>query len=151
MYSENVGNFQVLAFWKWRSRRAWSGFCGFDFFSSSRLIIYSKLLTSCMLLVSFRPGLLLVGLITADRFNWLSCGTIILYTGKRPLIRFKQNVSPWRLLVCDRLRRLSFSTWLSFLPSVAVAYKNLSTPEYTDGRANSIKPWQPFAQSPRSF
>ena len=69
-------------------------FVGSFFFSSSRLIIYSKLLTSCMLLVSFRPRLLFVGLITADRFNWLSCGTIILYTGKRPLIRFKQNVSP---------------------------------------------------------
>lgn len=74
-------------------------------FTVSRPIIYSKLLTSCVLLVESRPGSLCQRLIAADRFNWSNCGALILCTGKNSPLNTSVSQKAFRFV--DRVRLCS--------------------------------------------
>lgn len=104
-------------------------------FTVSRPIIYSKLLTPCVLLVESRPGSLCQRLIAADSFNWSNCGALILCTGKKIAIehiRLAESVS-----VCV----VTFSPrWLLSFPNAVEAYRSSLARGYTGGKVNSIKP-----------
>lgn len=81
--------------------------------------MYSKLLTSRVLLVESRLGSLFQRLIAADSFNWSNCGALILYTGKKfaiEHIRFGESV-----LICHSR---ALAGWLSSFPNDEEAYKS---------------------------